>query len=86
MIWQIKTGVKSKMKKGVKKQDRKTWAIAIGAAGVTLLAQGLIELLAYIFNGDWFNKVDLIRWITPIFFSIILLALAFKDMPELKTM
>ena len=74
------------MKKGVKKQDRKAWAIAIGAAGVTLLAEGLIELLIYIFTGDWFNKIDLVRWIAPIVFSVILLSLAFKDMPELKDM
>lgn len=74
------------MKKGVKKQDRKAWAIAIGAAGVTLLAEGLIQLLAYIFTGDWFNKVDLIRWIAPLVSSGILLYLAFKDMPELKSM
>jgi hypothetical protein len=79
-------GVKEKMKKGVKKQDKKAWAIAIGAAGVTLLAQGLIELVAYLAIGDWFNKADLIRWITPIVFSVILLSLAFKDMPELKDM
>ena len=74
------------MKKGVKKQDRKAWAIAIGAAGVTLLAEGLSQLLAYIFTGDWFNKVELIRWIAPLVFSGILLYLAFKDMPELKGM
>ena len=74
------------MKKAVTKKDRKALAIAIGAAGITLLAQGLIELIAYIYGADWFNTVDLVRWITPIVFSVILLFLAFKDMPELKNM
>jgi len=67
------------MNKNETKRDRKAWAIAIAAAGITLLAQGLVEILAL-------TGHDSVRWFAPIVFSAILILMAFKIMPELKGM
>ena len=68
----------------MKKQDKTAWGMTLWAAGLALLAEGLIELCVYVATGDWLNTVDLIKWITPVVFSVMFFRMALKYAPELK--
>lgn len=59
--------------------DKRAWGLAIGAGGVALIAQGLVELLVFLFKQNGW-----VSWIALLILGVVLVVAAIRYVPELK--